>query len=198
MRCCLGKCLLERMARFPWEGEGLGWTGMLWLIHSLGRWQGPLLSPASCRPLPGAWIAARWGRKHRMRNARCRAPVRLGVRQDRTFPWVLHAAGIMACRVVGSLAGRWEGGDVPRGECQGRVIPCAEPSLGISGLFSTRLRTLELLACSAMVQAVPPASAPGCSPQRSAAKSNPRPSLRATTKPPNMPITATCARRRLH
>lgn len=120
----------------------------------------------------------------------------------RASPQQTLAGGMMVCRLLGSaaLAGCWEGSDVLGRECQGRVIPGTGPSLGISGLFSTCLHTPELLACSAAVQAAPPAPAPGCSPQHSAAKSNPqpRPSLRATAKPRNTPITATCARRRLH
>lgn len=128
MLCCLSKRLPERMARSPCEGEGLGWTGMLWLTSSPGRWQGPLLSPAGCRPSPGAWIAARWGGKQRVRNARCRAHVRYGAQQDQTFRWAFyrviptssrllqvwvlqHCGGIMVCRVAGSpaLAGCREG-----------------------------------------------------------------------------------------
>lgn len=113
-----------------------------------------------------------------------------------------HAVGITVCRVVGfpALAGCWEGGDVPGGRMPRashsprRAKPWdfwavfhASPYAGAVGL-----------ACRATVQAVSPASAPGCSPEHSTAKSNPHPSLCATTKPQNMPITATCARHRLH
>lgn len=117
----------------------------------------------------------RW--KAKVRNAQGRAPVRHSMWQDQTLPWLFHPAiptssWQLQVQVL-SLGGWWFAGwrdPLPSqrcagGGCQGRVIPHTGPSLGISGLFSTRFRALELLAPSGTERAVPQprrlAAAPG-------------------------------------